>query len=57
MPARLDLQQFGGDIADFLGGLLLRLRPLLAAEVVQRRGVGVGAGIATDAIELRHWHV
>ena len=57
MPARLDLQQFGGDIADFLGGLLLRLRPLLAAEVVQRRGVGVGAGIAADAVELRHRHV
>ena len=57
LPFRLDFQQFGGDVADFLGGLLLRLGPLLAAEVVQRRGVGVGAGIAADAVELRDRHI
>ncbi len=53
----LDLQQFGGDVADLLGCLLLRLRPLLATEVVQRRGVRVGAGIAADPVQLRDRHV
>ena len=33
------------------------LGPLLAAQVVQRRGVGVSAGVAADAVQLRHRHI
>ena len=53
----LDFKQLGGHIADLLGGFFLRLGPLLAAQVVQRRGVGVGPGIAADAVQLRHRHI
>ena len=53
----LDLEQFGGDVADLLGGLLLGLGPGLAAERMQRRGLRRRAGVAVDQVQLRDRHV
>ena len=53
----LDLQQFGGHVADFLGGLFLGLLPLLAAERMQRREFRRSARVAADQMQLRHRHV
>ncbi len=61
-PARacalgLDLEQFGGDVADLFGGLALAPWSRLAAERMQRRGFRRGAGIAADQVQLRDRHV
>jgi hypothetical protein len=37
VPARLDVEQFGGDVAYLLGRLALGLLPGVAAERMQRR--------------------
>ena len=57
MTFGLNFQQLGSHIADLLGSFFLRLGPLLTAKIVQRRGVGVGTGIAADAVQLRHRHI
>jgi hypothetical protein len=44
--ARVQVEQFGGDVADALRRLAARLLPLVAAELVQRRGLGRRAGVA-----------
>ena len=54
---RVDREQFGGDVADFLRGLLLRALPRIAAERMQRREFGRGAGVAADQMQLRDGHV
>src|SRR5690606_22697215 len=53
----LDLEQLRGDIAHLFRGLAPGLVPLLAAERMQRRGFGRGAGIAVDQVQLRDRHV
>lgn len=55
--AGLDFQQFGRHVADLFGRLALGLGPLLAAQRMQRRGLGRGAGIAADQMQLRHRHI
>ena len=44
--ARIQIEQFGGDVADALRGFAARLLPLIAAELVQRRGFRRRAGVA-----------
>ena len=53
----LDLQQFGGDVADLFLRLLLGLGPLLATERMQRRGFDRRARIPVDQVQLRDRHV
>ncbi len=55
--ARVQVQQFGGGIADLLRGLAARLFPLARAERMQRRIFRRGARIARNDVQLRHRHV
>ncbi|MCW0462066.1 hypothetical protein NB717_003134 [Xanthomonas sacchari] len=57
LAARLDLQQLRGHVAHLLGGLAFGLGPLFAAQRMQRRGLGRGAGVAADQVQLRDRHV
>jgi hypothetical protein len=57
LPARLDLEQLGGDIANAFGGLALGFLPLLAAERMQGCGFWRCAGIAVDQMQLCDRHV
>ena len=57
LALRVQVEQLGGDVADLVGGALARLRPLVGAELVQRRAFGRGAGIARDQVQLLHRHV
>ena len=55
--AGLQFQQFGRDIRGPPGRLLFGLLPLPAAEFVQRRMLGIHAGIARDQAERRDRHI
>ena len=57
LPLRVQVQQFGGDVADLVGGALARLGPLVGAQLVQRGALGRGARIARDQVQLLHGHV
>jgi hypothetical protein len=50
---RVDIEQLGRRIVRLLRRLLLRLLPLAAAELVQRRGVGGRAAVAADEVQVR----
>ena len=54
--ARVQVEQLGRRVADPLRARA-RLLPLVAAELVQRRGFGRRAGVAADALERLHRHV
>jgi hypothetical protein len=56
LAPRVDLQQFGSDVADLLLRLAPRARPLIADEAVQCHGVGIDAGVAADHVERGHRH-
>ena len=53
----IEMQQLGGGVANLLGGFLLRLFPLAAAELVQLHGLRIGAAVAADQMQLRHRHI
>ena len=55
--ARIQIQQFRGDVADALSGLAPRLLPLLAAELVQRCCFRRRAGVARDQVQSLHGNV
>ena len=55
--ARIQIQQFRGDVADALRRLAARLLPLLAAELVQRRGFGRRAGVARHQVQRLHRNI
>ncbi|MNZ56012.1 hypothetical protein D3C78_739490 [compost metagenome] len=55
--AGVDVEQFGGDVADLFGGLALGFLPDLGAQPVQRRQRVVGAGVAGDQVQAGHRHV
>ena len=57
LPARVDVQEFGGDIPCLFRSTPFRLGPLVGAEAVQRRTVLVGARVAGNQMQGRHWHV
>ncbi len=57
LSACIDIQQFGGGITDLLGRLALGLLPLLGAQLVQRRQLVTGPGIARDQVQAVHRHV
>src|SRR6185369_9830083 len=50
----VEREQLGGRVAHLLGRALLRLIPLPAAELVQRRFLGLRTAIAADDAELRN---
>ena len=54
---RVQREQLGRGVAHLLRGARLRLVPLAAAELVQRRFLGLRAAVAADHAELRHRHV
>ena len=53
-PLRVEVEQFRRGVVRLQRRLLLRLLPLPAAELVQRRGVRRGAAVAADEVEVRH---
>jgi hypothetical protein len=55
--ARVQIEQLGGHVAYRLGGAAARARPLIGAELVQRRGLGRAAGIAVDQMQRMHRHI
>ncbi len=55
--ARVEIEQFRGDVAHALGRAAPGARPLLGAELVPGRRFGRAAGIAGDAVERVHRHV
>jgi hypothetical protein len=55
--ARVQVEQLHRDVTHFLRGAPAGLVPLLAAEAVQRRRLGGGAGVAADQVERLHRHV
>ena len=55
--ARIHVQQFRGRVADPRRGPAAGLRPLVAAELVQRRGFRRRTGVAADPLERLHRHV
>ncbi len=55
--ARIQIQELRGDVANALRRLAARLLPLLAAELVQRRGLGRRAGIARHQVQRLHRHI
>ena len=57
LAARVQVEQFGGHVADLFRGLALRGLPLAAAQAVQRRRFRVAAGVAADQVEGRDRHV
>ncbi len=56
-PARVQVQQLGGGIADLLRGAALGAFPLARTERMQRRGLRVGARIARDHMQLVDRHI
>ena len=54
---RVEIQQLGRGVVRALGRLFLRLVPLAAAELVQRRGVGRCAAVAADQVQARYRHI
>ncbi len=55
--ARIQVEEFGGDVANALRGLAARLLPLLAAELVQGRRLGRRSRVARDEVQSLHGHV
>ena len=55
--AGVDIEQFRRDVADALRCLASRAIPLVAAQLVQRRPFGRGAGIAADPFERGDRHI
>ena len=53
----VQVQQFGGSVAHLGRGFFLGFFPLLAAQLVQGRGLGQAAGVAADDVQLRHRHI
>ena len=54
---RVQVQQLGGGVAGFFGGLFLGLVPGRAAQPVQLYVVAGVAGVAADQLQLRYRHV
>jgi hypothetical protein len=55
--AGIQIQEFGGDVANALRRLAPRFLPLFAAELVQRGGFGRRAGVARHQMQRLHRHV
>ena len=53
----VEVEQLGGHVAHLLGGAAACLRPLVGAELVQRRGFRGRAGVAADQLQRVHRHV
>ncbi len=56
-PARIQIEQFGGDVANALRGFAARLLPLIAAELVQRRRFRRRAGVARNQMQRLHRNI
>ncbi|MNP09326.1 hypothetical protein D3C76_1014280 [compost metagenome] len=55
--ARIDVEQFSGDVAHLFGGLALGFLPGLGAQAMQRGEGVVAAGVAGDQVQVGHRHV
>ena len=55
--ARINVEQFGGRVADLFGGAAFGFFPLAAAQAVQRCFIGTDAGVAADLVQLADRHV
>ena len=55
--ARVQVEQLGCDIDDFLCGLALGFLPLVAAEFVQWSVFRIAAAVAADQIKVGHRHI
>ena len=55
--ARVQVEQFGGGIANLLGSAALGLFPLTGAERVKRGAFRIGAAIARNYVQLRDRHI
>ena len=53
----VDIEQFGGRVPGLLQRPALGLFPGFAAELVQRRVFGIGAGVACDEMQAQHRNV
>ena len=53
----IEIEQFGGGVAHLLGGLAPGLVPLVGTELVQRRDLGRGTGVAAQFVQRGHRHV
>lgn len=53
----VDVQQFGSDVAHLFGRLALGFLPGFRAQAMQRGQGIVAAGVASDQVQVRHWHV
>ena len=54
---RVEVQELGGGVVRLPRRALLRLLPLAAAELVQRRGLRRRAAVAADQVQVRDRHV
>ena len=55
--ARMQIQQFGGNIAHRLGGAPSGLGPLIGAELVQGCALGCATGVTVDEMQRMHRHI
>ena len=55
--ARVQVEQLRRHIAHRVGGAARGARPLLGAQLVQRRALRAAAGIAVDQVQRMHRHV
>ena len=55
--ARMQIQQFRGHVAHRFGGAARGARPLVGAQLVQRRALRRAAGVAADQVQRVHRHV
>ncbi len=54
---RVEVEELGGRVVRLARRALLRLVPLIAAELVQRRRLGRCAAVASDEMQVRDWNV
>ena len=57
LAPRVQVEQLRGHVADLLGGAPPRARPLVGAELVQRRVLRRRAGVAAHQVQRVHRHV
>jgi hypothetical protein len=53
----VEVEELGGRVVRLACRALLRLVPLIAAELVQRRRLGRCAAVASDQVQVRDWNV
>ncbi len=57
LAAGIEVQQLRGDVPDLFRGAFARFRPLVGAQLVQRRALGRTAGVATHQVQGVHRYI